>query len=325
MNKRWDVITIVRVFSCVGVFIVHLGQLLNLQGSIRVLTDFGKQGVMSFFIISGFLAFSNPVGKIGEYYIKRAIKILPVYYLVVCIYFVEHVVILKDVVPDEYGIGWYRYFLLANCWAPRTEWRYWYNIGLTWTMFVFILFYFLVPFLQKVIINFRIALIGEIILVAIQRLYGIYKIQWFWPCSYFLYIGLGILIFMAAKEKKERKLIFILGAGTILEILQSGSASFIYAQIFAIMILAAFTLELRQNLLRRVFMIVDEYSYSFYLIQGVFYELLSNCLINRTLSKAGILFVMLIIAGGTAIIVHKMFEIPIQKLCRSLVLCKDRT
>lgn len=49
-------IQVLRVLACVGVFAVHFGQRMQLDGIVRNITDFGSQGVRLFFIISGYLA-----------------------------------------------------------------------------------------------------------------------------------------------------------------------------------------------------------------------------------------------------------------------------
>ena len=72
------------------VFIVHFGQRIELTGTIRNLTDFGAFGVQLFFIISGYLACSslcNRTVNIKKYYLKRLIRIAPLYYFVVFWFF----------------------------------------------------------------------------------------------------------------------------------------------------------------------------------------------------------------------------------------------
>lgn len=64
-------------------------------------------GVHYFIVLSGFLAshsFENKV-KTGVYYIKRAIQILPAYYVVVIGAMLFHQFILKDVTADRLSQG----------------------------------------------------------------------------------------------------------------------------------------------------------------------------------------------------------------------------
>lgn len=50
---------VLRVAACIGVFVVHVGQRLELQGYLRKMTDLGAMGVYLFFIISGYLCFAS--------------------------------------------------------------------------------------------------------------------------------------------------------------------------------------------------------------------------------------------------------------------------
>lgn len=115
---RSKTVSIFRCLACVGAFIVHFGIIMNFKGSLRVLTDFGAEGVSIFFMLSGFLATSKKVSGIKgglKYYLNRAIRILPCYYLVVFYYFF----VLRDRILFEQDVyGWKRYFLLANCIVP---------------------------------------------------------------------------------------------------------------------------------------------------------------------------------------------------------------
>lgn len=311
VKKKLDVVSIARGLACLGVLSVHLGQLLKLEGSIRVITDFGKYGVMVFLILSGFLAFSSTKSW-KVYYLQRAVKILPVYYLVITFYFFLYTYFLNPV-PDEYGIGWFRYFMLVNCVVPDDGWVGWYNLGLTWTIFVFVFFYMIFPLLRKWCRSFKTALFFEIAFIVIQRVYGIFQIHWFWPLSYMLYLGLGILLYFSVVENKEQLLIVLLGVGTILEILQSGYESFIYAQLFTIMLAAVIHYNLNNIFLKKVLFIIDEYSYCFYLIQGVFYETISASKCGQDMSKIWILVLMIIGTGAFTWVVHNFFEKPVQR------------
>ena len=112
-NRRLLSIQIIRCLSCIMVFLVHWGQLVQLEGAPRSVTDLGAYGPQLFFIISGFLAArslcarkSNPL----EYYKKRALTILPLYYVIILWLFVSdsclnylHII---DIPADEYHLGW---------------------------------------------------------------------------------------------------------------------------------------------------------------------------------------------------------------------------
>lgn len=155
--ERNESIKIWRVLSCVGVLTVHLGWKMRLDGNIRAFTDFGQYGVYLFFIISGYLAcFSQELqkGDVLAYWYKRAIRLLPLYYFVIIIYFIAETYIFKTVPVDDTGLRWLRYFLLLFGFI-KSDVKFWKNIGFTWTIPVFLFFYLLAPLCLRVTKNFR--------------------------------------------------------------------------------------------------------------------------------------------------------------------------
>lgn len=113
---------------------MHLGQRLKLQGSLRVITDFGANGVYMFFIASGFLAFATYRKEKGVlyYYWKRAVRLLPLYYGIILVDFIVYTYIYKDAPVDKFGLGWLRYiFCLSG--IVGTEETFWRNLSFTWT------------------------------------------------------------------------------------------------------------------------------------------------------------------------------------------------
>ena len=109
-NARNVTIQILRVIACFMVFLVHFGQRTSLDGIVRSFTDFGAYGVHLFFLISGFLAckafFNKENVDIKKYYIKRAIAILPLYYLIILYYFITENIFnqFTPIIPqDELG------------------------------------------------------------------------------------------------------------------------------------------------------------------------------------------------------------------------------
>ena len=122
LNKPRNVsIQLLRVCACILVFVVHFGQRVGLSGTLRLFTDFGRFGVQLFFLISGFLAAKaicdNPEIDVKKYYLKRAIAILPLYYLVIFYYFITENILnhfVSVIPPDDLGLGWFRYLFLLN-------------------------------------------------------------------------------------------------------------------------------------------------------------------------------------------------------------------
>lgn len=160
MKTRLQYIQIIRIISCLGVFCVHFGIYMDFGGILRKITDFGRYGVYLFFIISGFLALlsteNEAIVSLKNYYINRLIKIVPIYYLVITYFFIVDTVIGHNynIPVDVYKVGWLRYFAFFNIFIPNAT-NYWDNIGSTWTIFVFLLFYILFPFMKRFAVNIK--------------------------------------------------------------------------------------------------------------------------------------------------------------------------
>ena len=65
MKKRIQYIQILRIIACIGVFSVHFGNLMNFQGILRKITDFGKN--------MGFICFSLLV-VLQVFYLQKVIQ-----------------------------------------------------------------------------------------------------------------------------------------------------------------------------------------------------------------------------------------------------------
>lgn len=326
--KHYNSIQILRVLACLGVFTTHLGQFIDFKGSIRVITDFGAKGVMLFFIISGFLAMSTDIesGRRGSirYYLKRAIRILPVYYLVILYYYMKYHITGKELGIDGYGIGWFRYFALANCWAPKANSGIWDNLGATWSVFAFVLFYVLMPVFKKLVRSFRAALIPEVMLLVISQVWLIFEFNFFTAVTCLPYFGLGIAAYYAIEEKRETLLSILVCGMAIIDILQGGNEAFIYSLLFTVILLNSLVLE-RSVRVSKISAIdwLDEHSYAIYLIHPIFLEIAGDFQGQLGLSINISAMFVLVSTVAVAYIVHRYFEKPLQKVMRRGILTKN--
>ena len=140
--KRYDNIQILRVFACLGVFISHLAPKMGATGKIAEAANFGAS-----------LACATDSGRQKSaglifYYLRRALKVLPLYYAVILINFLLHTFILQDVTPDPSGLKWFRYLFLTNAFIPAPD-NFWSNLSATWTISLFMVFYICAPFLIR--------------------------------------------------------------------------------------------------------------------------------------------------------------------------------
>ena len=114
MKNRSIGISLLRIFACFCVFMVHFGQRTMLTGIVRAITDKGQHGVRLFFVLSGYLAClswyeqnrENPIdkGSVFDYYKKRAIRLLPLYYFCIAYYFITETFFWKKALKHSIAV-----------------------------------------------------------------------------------------------------------------------------------------------------------------------------------------------------------------------------
>lgn len=320
-SRRNHSIQLLRVVACLLVFMVHFGQRMELDGMARRITDFGSRGVQLFFLISGYLAASTFVGKqnvdVRKYYTKRAIAVLPLYYLAISYYFITENFLNQfyDVIPtDELGMGWLRYLFLLNGFL-NSETYFWSNLGITWTIPIFVFFYLTAPWILRRVKDVRSGLLvwGSVLLAC-------KGIQWIYPCTianHLPYLFWGVVLYCCASEGVSAQAIawFAAAALGFLTIKNSMAA---YICLFSCILLAMLEIPnfALPGRIQRVVDTLDRYSYTLYLMHGVVFCSLIDRLVYRDVPK--IFIVVLAVMGTSAAtwIVGKYMEKPIQSALR---------
>ena len=311
-------IQILRVCACLMVFLVHFGQRVSLNGTIRSFTDFGRFGVHLFFLISGFLAgktfFGNSNINIKQYYIKRMIAILPLYYLVIIYYFItENILnVFYPVIPsDELSLGWLRYVFLLNGFFNSNTY-FWSNLGITWTLPIFIFFYFIAPFTLRRVNSVRSSFFVWFIVYLITSILG--KL---YPCTIFSNLHLlflGVVLYSCTRMGYHSIATVSFSCCAIcMSILNH--QTYAYVSIFSIIILTLTSIEHIHlpGWLQKTINVLDTYSYTLYLTHGVVF-----CSLLDRLTKLGTsttLIALLAVLGTTlgTWIVGRYIEKPIQQ------------
>ena len=139
-------ISLLRIIACLGVFTVHFGQRLSLTGTLKQLTSYGGYGVSLFFALSGYLACltwynrsfheMRFLKKTGKYYIKRIVRLLPLYYLCILFFFVTETFVWKSIPKDNLKLYWIRYIIPINGLVPSDN-DFWRHLGYTRTISIF--------------------------------------------------------------------------------------------------------------------------------------------------------------------------------------------
>lgn len=319
-------IQLLRVIACLMVFAVHLGQRLELSGTLRTVTDFGKNGVFLFFIISGFLAASSlclreQVSK-KEYYIKRAIAILPLYYIIILLVFaVEQTVnhFAPCIPEDVTGLRWLRFVFLLNG-AVNSPSLYWSNLAGTWAIPVFTFFYLIAPWILPKIKTAKGAFCIWAIIFLLAKGLGLVYTCYISANLHFFF--LGVFVFFCHREKAEQPalvLLLLLAVGS--QILSQGGLSYSFLLACLLLVLYGMSLSLPKAI-GNVVNVLDQYSFTLYLA----HEALFHCAVDR-MRDHGVHWtaVAAVAIGGTVAVtwvIGRFIEHPLQEWLRGKLLGK---
>ncbi len=316
MHKKQG-IQLLRIISCSGVFMVHFGQRFNFHGILRSITDCGKYGVQMFFMLSGFLAclswgedsnYSNK--KALKYFINRCIRILPLYYICVLYYFFTETFIWKDIPIDPKGLYWLRYIFLLNGVVGEKSY-FWSNLGITWTIPIFMFFYLVFPIINKTFNSLSRAVILLILTIFVSFFTNRYAGGYMPMLASLPYFVAGIILYRANLENRNKFLLLFIS------IMLMGNEIMDFGQVrrfclyFMIVFIASWDLELKNDYLTKVVNKLDEYSYTLYLAHGIIFcgVLDKLYLENHLLIKLSIAIVGTVIL---TVFIHKYLEVPIQ-------------
>lgn len=145
------------------VVVIHLANL-SLEPSILGYSDAisfaSSRAVPGFFVISGFLIYMSyeKSTSIWEYYFKRALRLIPAYYLLITISAILLFFISSATTKEYFSDGFFNYiiynFLFLNFLSPELPGVFSDNPlqtinGALWTLKIEVMFYLIVPFLFK--------------------------------------------------------------------------------------------------------------------------------------------------------------------------------
>ncbi len=249
-----------RVSAALMVLIVHLGQIIP---SVSIYTNFGSLGVKLFFVLSGYLVMQSleRSHSLGEYALKRAIHILPIYFIVLILLYAAELFMGLVVYKQSFGelIGlqgacgpqWLRYFGCVHSMIPSTNYALWNNKFGLWTISSFVFFYVIAPVLQRVVRRFASSLIFLLALLTLKPWGGSMLEQLFagfysreeeltWVVNQTPWMTLpsfvfGICVYYALREEKETVFVFLSAA--VLTV--SGFDFYAPELLFSILILSA--------------------------------------------------------------------------------------
>lgn len=230
-------ITGMRGYAALAVFFCHFGAFKDIFPLFSGVVEYGKYGVLAFFVISAFtlsMAIDNSnLFDYKKYMIRRICRIVPLYYtVVVSAYFlggIPYYLNLFDVSPDLFNVMMHLTFL--NLFDVRYQNSL---IGGEWPVPVEFTYYLLLPVLFRFATKGRAALItlfvaGLLVTMVHPNIYHLLGLplrglEYRWSCEeYAITYALGIITYVLSKKMRKDDgknsyqllFLFILLAGAI--------------------------------------------------------------------------------------------------------------
>lgn len=331
MEKKRQILDIVRICAALMVFTVHFFMFVDAPAAISKITANFSSGVALFFVISGYLMMQSVErsSSYGEYFRKRVVRIIPSYYAIVLVAAFVWDFLLHQMPPDELGLGWLRYFLFLNTVVPSQNYYFWNDLWGLWTFSCFMFFYLAAPFLKKWIRNYRQSLIflavsivggyaaGYVTEYVFGRLgYGdAYIIAGDSPLFNLNIFAIGISMWYALKEKKEREFMGVCGLLTIVLMLAGKTNRISYGCLAVIIILAFWELEFHSAVAVKAIRVMSCYSFPFYLVHLGVIEIL-DLLRGQGVISGGLFYGVLCVVGSVigAVLLYNLVEKPVTRL-----------
>ena len=307
-----SLLAIYRIAAIIMVLSVHVrGYLSGTPQVIDKLLGVGAYGVALYFMLSGYFTYPSikKSGEIPRYYAKRAVRILPMYYISLLLTFIVGAVWLKI-----YPITWewiYHVFFL-NMFVPGKEWMWWNSVNYFWTMPAFAAWYIISPlFYIKVDTIRRMAVLTLISAAAApyikKAMYLVAPeqfVNWNFFCLIYVFF-LGVLAYLVVTDKKIKEGI-IYGVLIGLAGVAAGNRSgfFIFGMLFYCMIICMSIRPLKlSGKLSGCINAFSSITYSIYLTHWFVIQILGNYLSTINWVAAYLLFLgICIIVGGCAYI-----------------------
>lgn len=325
-NNRFVGISLLRIASMLAVFAVHFGQRMHLQGFIRILTNCGQYGVQLFFVISGFLMIHSldkctSRKDVIQFYIKKCIRLLVLYYLIVLWYFVSETFIFHYIVPDEYHLGWARYLFLLNGIVPSGSYL-WANVGITWTIPIFFMAYLITPLLYRSLklnntLKLSFLFLGLIALHMFQSYFFVGWLSFF--KYYYTFVG-GMLVYKAFEERKQQIIAIVSFVVMILFVFISLDVA---VSLFAVIILIVTQLlmnhvEIKNERILKFINTIDSYSYTMYLGHGIIF----CSILDKFNFDSRVLICSIAVLGSVVLtyLLYNFYEKPVANLLQKKIL-----
>lgn len=321
-----------RILAVLMVLSVHVsGYLDDVPSAIIKILDLGAYGVALYFLLSGYFAYPSVCKSktLKDYAIKKAIRILPMYYVSLLLTFVVGVIL------GEYPISikWLYHVVFLNMFIPSPKWCWWNSVNFFWTMPAFIAWYVISPLIVKWINTARrMAFVTLIVSCGVpflkEVMYSFASEQFVnWNFFSLLYVFLlGMLAYFVVVERKQKYGILYglvialsgLGFGN-----RSGFFVFGVGFYFLVIITSLLPLKWRNEKFNYVIKYLSAITYSVYLTHWFVLQFVGGYLKLMPWPVAYLLFV--VIAGIIGWIAYLLVErLVANGLKRSILSWKNK-
>jgi peptidoglycan/LPS O-acetylase OafA/YrhL len=303
---RGIAIMIVLLFHYLNNAFLNNSELNLFENLISKITSYGWAGVNLFFVISGFLIGTillknrKATNFFKTFYIRRVLRIIPLYYTFLLIYFLSNLLFQSsDLVLFEKPISIWKYFVFIQNFSMSSMGHFGPNaLTPTWSLAIEEQFYLVIPFLFYFFDTKKLITIS-FLLIIFSVYFRINSVNWYMEYTHFFsridspLIGIIVSIiyfnsnetFNLMKGKNFKYFTVILVAILILFLIKKQINHTLISYVFGGLLL--FSLQSKPNkivykiIVNNFTLFLGKYSYFIYLfhqlINGMFFGLVFHC------------------------------------------------
>ena len=213
---------------------------------------------------------------------------------------------------DAAGLGWTRYFFFLNGFVDSDTY-FWSNLGITWTIPVFLFFYLIAPIILKHIHSFASACTVSGIIILLSR--GVFKIYQCSVSENIFVFFIGVIVYCAIEYKYALSTAIFFQTAAV-AMLVFNKKEYAYVLLFSSIVILFVMLEDKLNIpkaLTKCIDYIDQRTYTLYLVHGiVFCGLIDRLYVFKTpYWIRGLLAVTLSLVG--TVLVYRFYERPVQR------------
>ena len=334
-----DFVTGLRAVAIIMVLVIHSDAFVDFGTIGQSVTDNGKFGVQIFFVIAGFTIFQNVSSSdYKNYLVRRAFRVVPVYYMFVIIGFV--LLYLGFLQPNYWmeksgaDINFYNlamHLSLLSSWDDAIAASI---IDVEWTIPVEVFWYILLSIIARphdgVVKVATVILLLVIVSYFSGKLFGPDYLNWgsrFTPLKYGLYFYLGYLagslrgraIFLGAMAPWICVLCVVLWLWLMMSYRPDNGSMF--ALVTAAMIVCVHPSNwIARILTTRPMIIIGSVSYSIYLIHMTIIYIMDAASVNDHISRLLLFGIVSLVTLALSIFSYRYVEVPFNRFGKRFVL-----